>query len=82
MIVFHGSYGTVEKPEVSRGRDKVDFGKGFYLTRLRDQASMWASIVARRHRGGVAIVNSFEFDMEQARMLAGVRRKAFRAYDL
>ena len=45
MIVFHGSYTKIENPEVGRGRDKVDFGKGFYLTRLRDQASTWAVIV-------------------------------------
>lgn len=55
MTVFHGSYVQVPNPEVKRGRVRVDFGQGFYLTRLREQASAWAQSVARRY------VNSEEF---------------------
>lgn len=82
MRLFHGSYLTVDRPEVKRGRAKVDFGQGFYLTKLCDQASSWAESVARRHRGGVAILNVFEFDDGLAHAIAGERYKAFGAYDM
>lgn len=38
MILFHGSTQRVENPLVGIGRDDLDFGRGFYLTRLRSQA--------------------------------------------
>jgi len=82
MTLFHGSYVQVTRPEVARGRAKVDFGQGFYLTRLREQAATWAQSVARRHRDGVAVLNTFEFDADQARTMAGERYKVFSAYDL
>lgn len=82
MTVFHGSYVQVPNPDVKRGRARVDFGQGFYLTRIREQASAWAQSVARRHRDGVAILNVFEFDVDRARSLSGDRYKCFGSYDL
>ena len=82
MMVFHGSYMEVARPEVGCGRARVDFGRGFYVTSLRDQAVAWARAVARRHRGGVAVLSAFEFDMERAKALSGARYKNFAAYDL
>ena len=82
MTVFHGSYVQVSNPEVKRGRVRVDFGQGFYLTRLREQASAWARSVARRHRDGVAILNVFEFDVDRAKSMSGDRYKCFERYDL
>ena len=34
MKLFHGSYMKIEYPEISKGRTKVDFGQGFYLTHI------------------------------------------------
>ena len=82
MTLFHGSYCEVKSPAVMHGRDKVDFGRGFYLTELRDQAVAWASIVARRHPNAVAVLSAYEFDVDLARTLAGSRYKIFPAYDL
>ena len=82
MTVFHGSYMPVASPDVHKGRARVDFGKGFYLTRIREQASMWALAVARRHRNGIAILNAFELDLDLARTMAGDRYKSFASYDL
>lgn len=42
MTLFHGSYVSVKTPLVKLGRKKVDFGQGFYLTKLREQAESWA----------------------------------------
>ena len=46
MILFHGSDKIVEKPVANYGRNKVDFGQGFYLTSIHEQAVKWAKIIA------------------------------------
>ena len=35
--MYHGSYIAVSTPLVKLGRDSVDFGKGFYITRLLER---------------------------------------------
>lgn len=82
MIVFHGSYMTVDRPMVEQGRQRVDFGRGFYLTGLREQAATWAVAVSRRHRGGAPVLNVFDLDLDRALALAGSRQRRFAAYDL
>lgn len=82
MTLFHGSYLTVSKPDVNRGREAVDFGQGFYLTRYQDQASAWALIVSKRHRGAVPTLNIYEFDIDLAKTIAASRYKVFAFYDL
>jgi hypothetical protein len=42
MEVYHGSYTTVEKPQIVLGRYTKDFGSGFYCTQLKQQAERWA----------------------------------------
>lgn len=39
QILFHGSDVIVEHPLVNLGRKDLDFGTGFYLTPLFEQAS-------------------------------------------
>ncbi len=46
--LFHGSYTEVTTPLVKLGRSKVDFGQGFYLTKLQTQAEAWARVIAER----------------------------------
>lgn len=82
MTLFHGSYLEVPAPDVKRGRDAVDFGQGFYLTRFQDQASEWAQVVSRRHRGAIPTLNIYEFDINLARAIAGSRYKVFSSYGL
>jgi len=38
MIMYHGSYKAVEKPDLAFSRLRTDFGKGFYLTPIKSQA--------------------------------------------
>lgn len=82
MILYHGSYQVVDRPDVSFGRNKVDFGRGFYLTGLCEQACAWALNVSRRYKGAVPSVSKFEFSIEEAKQLAGNRYKVFDAYNL
>ena len=46
--LFHGSYIEVSAPLVKLGRNKVDFGQGFYLTKLQLQAEAWARVISER----------------------------------
>lgn len=42
MKVFHGSTDIVNKPDVAHSFRPLDFGKGFYVTTVREQAEKWA----------------------------------------
>jgi hypothetical protein len=42
ITLFHGSFLSVEKPLVGVGRHELDFGPGFYVTPLYEQAERWA----------------------------------------
>jgi hypothetical protein len=38
MLLYHGSYTAVNRPDLSKCAAKKDFGKGFYLTTSKKQA--------------------------------------------
>jgi len=59
MILYHGSYTAIEKPDISYSRDKTDFGKGFYLTPIKAQANSWAQRF--RKDKGFAVISSYTF---------------------
>jgi len=65
MILYHGSFTEVSKPDFWRGRDKLDFGKGFYTTPYIEQALKWSERFLRRH--GSRVVSSYEFNETEAR---------------
>jgi len=60
MIVFHGSYTTVNEIDLTKGRSNLDFGKGFYVTNIRSQAEHWAERTGRFYKTN-GIVSEFEF---------------------
>ena len=59
MILYHGSYTSIEKPNLGFSRLRTDFGKGFYLTPLKPQATSWSQRFLRSH--GTAVISSYEF---------------------
>jgi len=67
MILYHGATMPVEHPLCDFGRSDLDFGKGFYLTDVMEQAEEWAARQAdsRKEQG---ILNVYEFDKETAIM--------------
>lgn len=80
--LYHGSYIEVSAPLAKVGRKNLDFGQGFYLTSLRQQAEHWATIVSsRRGRDAVGMVNVFSFSESQA-VADGIRFKRFEVYDI
>lgn len=78
MKVFHGSTAIIDKPSVAVGRANLDFGRGFYLTDLEQQASSWAS--RPRNEGKRQFMNVYEFDLDSA-LKAGARYRKFPGYD-
>ncbi|MDR1322165.1 MAG: DUF3990 domain-containing protein [Gracilibacteraceae bacterium] len=59
MILYHGSYKAIEKPDLAFSRKLVDFGPGFYVTPLRGQAAGWTARF--RKEGKPAVVSLYGF---------------------
>lgn len=82
ITLYHGSYIGVPAPLVGLGRKKVDFGQGFYLTNLREQAKAWAETIAeRKGRNKRPIVSEYTLDYTSVRN-DGFRVRIFEAYNL
>ncbi len=82
ITLFHGSYVAVPTPLVKLGRKKVDFGQGFYLTKLRKQAESWADTMSeRKGRNAQPILSIYSPDYD-AVISAGYRIKKFESYNL
>lgn len=78
VLVYHGGTDAIPQPSCSAGRDRLDFGRGFYLTELRPQAERWALFTARR-RGKAPLLNIYQLDKQE--LLAQARCRVFTAYD-
>lgn len=59
MILYHGSNIVIDSINLAMCRPYKDFGKGFYLTDIEEQAEKMAIRVSRIY-GGSPIVNVFE----------------------
>ena len=72
----------IQQPLAKAGRRNLDFGQGFYLTKIKEQAEAWATIIAsRKGRNVKPVVSVFQFNEEHAKM-DGSRFRIFPAYDL
>ncbi len=76
QTLYHGSTVIVRKPLVNIGRKDLDFGPGFYLTPLYEQASRWALRVKTIRQEEQAFVNAYTFTRPD-----GYKVKSFEAYD-
>ena len=63
MILYHGSYTEVIRPDILHSRRNVDFGQGFYTTPLREQAEKWCKKF--KDRGQDADVSVYRFAEEK-----------------
>lgn len=64
MLVYHGSIVPVREPIVKVGRENLDFGQGFYVTDIKEQAVRWASRMGRQLQEK-SLLNIYELDIEQ-----------------
>ena len=61
MLLYHGSNTDIKCIDLAMCRPYKDFGRGFYLTELKDQAAKMAKRVPRIY-GGKPIVNVYEIN--------------------
>ena len=66
MILYHGSNAEVSRVDLSRCTKYKDFGQGFYLTSIKQQAREWAEKVARRFNAGKPTLNIYDFDDDRS----------------
>ncbi len=60
MIVYHGSYLEIPTPDLLHSRTNVNFGRGFYVTPLYEQAAKWCARFKQRGKSGV--ISCYRFD--------------------
>ncbi len=65
MILYHGGTEAVLQPDCKKGRPDLDFGQGFYVTLLQDQAEGFARRKARDRKGN-PVISVYEFDYDAA----------------
>lgn len=61
MILYHGSNTKISEIELEKCRPNKDFGRGFYLTTIKEQAVGMSKRTARLY-GGTPQVTAFEFN--------------------
>lgn len=77
--VYHGASQEVSSPLVHVGRENLDFGKGFYVTDIRNQAKIWAEVKSRYLMDAKGYINEYLFDFDNA--IKDFRYKKFEKYD-
>ena len=60
MTLYHGSFLEIAKPDLVHSRPNVDFGRGFYVTPLYEQAAKRCGKFKRRGKDG--IISRYEYD--------------------
>lgn len=75
MKVYHASTVKITSPDTKHSRDYLDFGKGFYLTTIEEQARKYAERFLRRNQQ--AWLNIYELSDE----LSNWNIKTFEHYD-
>ena len=78
ITVYHGGTEKIEQPHCKLGRVNLDFGQGFYVTDLKEQAQTWANNMARS-RKRIPVLNRYIMDRES--IIRTYRCKIFTAYD-
>ena len=75
MILYHGGAEEITLPDLLYSRKAVDFGAGFYVTPIYDQAKRWSE--KRKRRMGTAVVSRYEFDESASATLKVLRFESY-----
>ena len=79
ITLYHGSSLSVPAPLTGVGRRELDFGPGFYLTNLREQAERWARRVCVIRAVETPQISIYKFD--ETLLPADVRRLRLEHYN-
>ncbi|MDR2231704.1 MAG: DUF3990 domain-containing protein [Tannerella sp.] len=60
MKVYHGSYIEIDEIDLTKGELNRDFGRGFYVTNIYEQADFWAKRKGKKQKTG-AIITEYTF---------------------
>lgn len=63
LTLYHGSNQKFDVVDLSKSRDKRDFGRGFYMTTLQEQAEHWAENMYIRYGGEGQYIYEFTLEM-------------------
>ncbi|MBR5432870.1 MAG: DUF3990 domain-containing protein [Bacteroidales bacterium] len=75
MKVYHTSNIEIQTPDVAHSRRYLDFGKGFYVTPLEEQALKYGARF--KVRGMIPIINEYDFSLDTTKF----KYKKFASYD-
>ncbi len=75
MKLYHSSDVSVTKPDIIYSRNYLDFGRGFYLTSIHEQAVKYAQRFLRRKREAWLNIYEFKFEPSEWKILK------FNSYD-
>lgn len=78
IFVYHGGTEQIENPICKFGRKSLDFGQGFYVTDILEQAIIWGENIALA-RNKAVVVNRYKLNREE--ILNNYRCKIFQSYD-
>ena len=78
IFVYHGGTDRIENPICKFGRSNLDFGQGFYVTDLLEQAITWGKSIASGRNKNV-IINRYKLNREE--ILKNYNCKIFNSYD-
>ena len=71
MKVYHGSSVLVDRPDVNHCRENAEFGRGFYVTPVFEQALWWSGKFKNPKMA------EYEFNTEEARKLKVLEFKEY-----
>ena len=74
IFVYHGGTEQIENPICKFGRKSLDFGQGFYVTDILEQAITWGENIALV-RNKAVVVNRYKLNREE--ILNNYRCKIF-----
>jgi len=60
MKVYHGSYTKIDEIDLTKGELNRDFGQGFYVTNIYEQAKFWAKRKGKKQKNN-GIITEFTF---------------------
>jgi len=62
MNLYHGSNHDFSKVDLSKSKERRDFGKGFYTTTIKEQAQQWGYTMFNRFGGDGIFLYEYEFN--------------------
>jgi len=66
LTLYHGSNFLFNAVDLSRSKDKRDFGRGFYTTTLKGQAEDWALTLFDRYKGDGIFIYEMELELSES----------------